>query len=373
MGVRDAHARHAGRCHGARHARPCERRREGRRARAPQEPRLAAPPRAGRDLLGVAPDDGARDARAGSRSGDHSAERRLARTDAGGAGARRRLVVLRQGQGHGRQLQLTVRPARPPRSGPRGCPREGRGLDEGPAILGVVCERRRIVGLYDRQRRRHRQHDMRRNRERLDHGRAPRHARCAGYPRHRLLLWRRLVAEGARTRARLARQAVQRAREPGRWTDMALLLPLRSRTRRPVHRAAVHRAGRLVSRRRSRARGKPRPTLRRLPWRADRRSDRGHELRALVSRQGPPAGARREEPPRSGHRLESPRARHRAPRRARRDTVAEGLSRRPLLARGRFTGGDARRLPPGARALALGQECVRSRARRRAEAAALHR
>ncbi len=285
------------------------------RGRAPggsadaQGARLAAAAADRRHLLRRPADDDPGDGLARRRPRDPAAERGVARTRPGEAGPGIGIVVLRAEprRRHGRQLQLPVRAAGPPRGGAGG--RAGAAGDVGsrPAVLDRLRQRRRLVGLRAGQHRRLGQHDLRRHRQHLDHGGARGGARRPRRPRERAVLRRRVEPAAPGAGARLARQTILGDAEPrnGR-RDLALLLPLRPRAGRPVHGPPLHRRQRLVPRGGEDVHRHPGPArqVRRQPHRG---FSRRHELRAPFSREGPPAGDRRQEPPRPRRRLEPPR------------------------------------------------------------------
>ena len=282
-------------------------------------------------------------------------------------------MVVRQGEGDRRQFQFAVRAPRPPRSRSRRGARQAGGVGSGAAVLGVVRQRRRLVGLHDRQCRWFRKHDVRRHRQRLDHFPARRRTGRPRDARLRRLLRRWGIPEARRAGAGMAREAVFGGGESDGRPDLAPLLPLRPRACRAVHRPAVHRRRRLVPRGGEDVCQHPGQPVRGVSGGADRGPGRRHELRAVVPCQGAPAGDHRQEPARPGIRLEPAWPRHRPSRRACRVTLEEGLPRRALLACRRDPNGDARGPPPGTGAVDLGEVGLRARPRRRAASAALHR
>ena len=210
-------------------------------------------------------------------------------------------MVVWQSKRHRRQLQRTICLACAARS--RSCRRAGwhRYVDESAAILGGLCQQRWLLGVHGGQRWRIRQHDMRRHRQRVDHLRTHRHPRCSRCPRSRFLLRRRLIAQGAGARSRMAREAFLGSGKSGHgWADVALLLSLRLGTCGEVHRPSLYRTGRLVFGGGKDVCQHSRCFFRRIPRGTNRRPRRGHKLCLALFGEGPPACDRCQEPPQPG-------------------------------------------------------------------------
>ena len=243
---------------GALHTGALELRRAGRGRSDPALSHLSPQAAGQHDLRHLIANDGLVSRGARTRLAHHPAKREVARGYADSRRTAARLMGLSRPGHRRRQLEQPVCAARSVRSGTGPCKGLRSHLADDARLLEVGSnpDRRLIRLLQGRQHSGHRKHDLRRDFVAGDRRRPNGGRRCRGQRRSRAMLRqssRRRIDRANRSRAPLVGTSLFRAAESATRTaerrDLALLLSLRRRARRPLDRPAIHRRSRLVSRR----------------------------------------------------------------------------------------------------------------------------